>query len=137
MRETRSALLLASMLATVGTLHFLWPKPFNTIVPRALPGSPRTWTHVSGAAELGCAAALAHPRTRRTGASSTAGLFVAVFPANIKMAIDYRHKPRPLRYATYARLPLQLPLIQWALHVRAAHADAPRDRSSNHQELVS
>ena len=119
MRENRSALLLAGALATTGTLHFLQPKPFNTIVPRTLPGPAKTWTYASGAAELGCAAAVAHTRTRRTGAGATAALFVAVFPANIKMAIDHRKKPRPQRYATYARLPLQLPLIRWALRVRA------------------
>lgn len=121
MRENRSALLLASALASVGALHFLRPKQFNTIVPRRLPGSAQTWTYASGVAELGCAAALAHPRTRRAGAGAAAGLFVAVFPANIKMAVDYRNKPGPLRYATYARLPLQIPLIRWALRVRNAH----------------
>lgn len=118
MRENRSALLLASALATVGTLHFLRPKPFNTIVPSTLPGPAKNWTYASGIAELSCAAAVAHPRLRRTGAGATAALFVAVFPANIKMAIDYRKKPRPQRYVTYARLPLQLPLIRWALRVR-------------------
>ncbi len=101
-----------------GALHFLRPKPFDSIVPRALPGSPRTWTHASGAAELACAAAVAHPRTRRTGALATAVLFAAVFPANVKMAVDFRARPRALRYGAYVRLPLQIPLVMWALRVR-------------------
>lgn len=76
------------------------------------------WTYASGVAELACSAAVANPSTRERGALGAAILFVAVFPANIKMAIDYRQRPRGQRYATYARLPLQLPLIRWALSVR-------------------
>ncbi len=110
---------LAGLLATAGTLHFLKPRYFDAIVPRELPGSARTWTYVSGAAELGCAAALAHPRSRRTGALLTAGLFVGVFPANVRMAVDWKNKPRRLRYLAYGRLPLQAPLVAWALRVRA------------------
>lgn len=119
MKPSRSAALLAGSLATTGTVHFLHPKPFDSIVPRSLPGSPRTWTHVSGVAELACAATVAHPRTRRWGALATAGLFAAVFPANVKMARDFRGKAPALRYGAYARLPLQIPLIAWALRVRA------------------
>lgn len=116
----RSALTMARMLGGVGALHFLAPKPFDAIVPRALPGSPRTWTYVSGAAELAVAAAVALPRTRRAGALAAAGLFAAVFPANIKMARDWRHRPAPLKAVAYGRLPLQLPMVAWALHTARA-----------------
>jgi uncharacterized membrane protein len=113
----REALALAALLATTGTTHFLAPRPYDQIVPRALPGSPRTWTYVSGAAELAVAAALAVPATRRVGGLAAAGLFAAVFPANIKMAYDWRRRPLPQRAGAYARLPLQAPLIWWALRV--------------------
>ena len=108
---------LAGVLASSGVLHFLTPRPFDSIVPRALPGSPRTWTHLSGAAELAVAAALAHPRTRVLGGLAAAGLFAAVFPANVKMAVDWRHAPPALRAVAYGRLPLQLPLVWWGLRV--------------------
>lgn len=101
----------------MGTLHFLAPRPFDSIVPKGLPGKARTWTYVSGAAELACAAAVAHPKTRRTGALATAALFVAVFPANVKMARDHRERALPLRAVAYGRLPFQAPLIGWALLV--------------------
>ena len=114
----RSPQLLAGVLATAGVLHFAAPKPFDGIVPKGLPGSARTWTHLSGVAELGCAAAVAHPRTRRLGGLLTAGLFVGVFPANVQMALDHRRRPLPQRAVAYARLPLQLPLIAWAWGVR-------------------
>lgn len=113
----RSARLLAGLLATAGTAHFVAPGFFDRIVPRALPGSARTWTHVSGAAELAVAAGLALPRTRRTGGLLAAGLFTAVFPANVQMARDWRDRPAPYRAVAYGRLPLQVPLVLWALKV--------------------
>lgn len=90
------------------------PKQFDATIPRALPGSPRTWTYVSGAAELALAAGVALPRTRRAAALATAAFFVGVFPANVQMAVDWRHRPAPLKAAALARLPLQVPLVLWA-----------------------
>ena len=104
------------MLTGMSVLHVVAPQPFDRIVPRVLPGSPRTWTYLSGAAELTCAALLANPRTRKVGGYATAATFVAVFPANIQAAIDER-PPEPLGIAMWLRLPLQIPLIRWALRV--------------------
>ncbi|GAA2622712.1 DoxX family protein [Actinomadura fulvescens] len=104
-------------MASAGTSHFLVPWPYDAIVPERLPGRARTWTHLSGAAELAVAAAIACPRTRRKGALAAAALFAAVFPANVKMARDWRHRPLPLRAVVYGRLPVQAPLIGWALLV--------------------
>jgi uncharacterized membrane protein len=108
---------LATMLAAMGTLHFVAPKPFDSIVPRSLPGSPRTWTRLSGVAELAVAAAVAYPRTRRLGGLAAAALFVAVFPANVKMAYDWRTASPARRAIAYGRLPLQVPLVLWARRV--------------------
>jgi uncharacterized membrane protein len=113
----KPAIGLATVLAASGTLHFLLPRPFDSIVPRSLPGSRRTWTYVSGAAELAVAAAIAYPRTRRIGGLAAAALFVGVFPANVKMAVDWRHASPAKRAIAYGRLPLQLPLIAWARRV--------------------
>jgi uncharacterized membrane protein len=118
----RPAPLLAGLLATAGALHFLKPEPFDGIVPTTLPGSPRDWTRASGAAEVALAAAVALPATRRTGGLLAAGFFAAVFPANVKMAYDWRHRPAPLKAAAYARLPLQVPLVIWALKVSRSAA---------------
>ncbi|MFF1547074.1 hypothetical protein [Streptomyces sp. NPDC058291] len=123
-RSERSPLLLAGLLAAAGAAHFAVPRPFDAIVPRALPGSPRAWTYAGGAAELALAAGVALPRTRKTAALAAAALFVGVFPANVKMAWDWRHRPAPLRAAAIGRLPLQAPLVLWARAV-AASAGAP------------
>jgi uncharacterized membrane protein len=116
-RSERSPLLLAGLLAAAGVAHFASPRPFDVIVPRSLPGRPRTWTYTSGAAELALAAGIAAPRTRRAAALATAAFFVGVFPANVKMAFDWRHRPAPLKTAAIGRLPLQVPLVLWARSV--------------------
>ncbi|WP_229071251.1 hypothetical protein [Actinoplanes sp. DH11] len=113
----RDAAGLTALLATTGVLHLVAPKPFDRIMPRSLPGSPRTWTYVSGVAELAVAAAVAHPRTRRAGGLAAAVLFAAVFPANVRMAADWRHASPARRAIAYGRLPLQAPLIAWAWRV--------------------
>ncbi|GIH03833.1 membrane protein [Rhizocola hellebori] len=117
----RSALALAALLAGAALTHFAAPRPYDAIVPRRLPGSPRLWTYASGLAELTVAAAVAHPRSRRVGSLAAAGLFAAVFPANVKMAMDWRHRPPVQRAIAYGRLPLQAPLIWWALRVASRH----------------
>ncbi|ANS62619.1 MauE/DoxX family redox-associated membrane protein [Streptomyces lincolnensis] len=118
-RSERSPLLLAGLLATAGIAHFAAPRQFDAIVPRGLPGTPRTWTYASGAAELALAAGVALPRTRRTAALATAAFFVGVFPANVKMAVDWRNRPAPQKAAALGRLPLQVPLVLWARGVAA------------------
>ncbi|MFF7813714.1 hypothetical protein ACF1E9_15275 [Streptomyces roseolus] len=115
--STTSTRILSGLLIGAGVAHFAAPRQFDAIVPRALPGSPRTWTHLSGVAEIAVGAAIAAPSTRRVGALAAAGLFTAVFPANVKMAYDWRHRPAPFRAAALARLPLQVPLVLWALRV--------------------
>lgn len=117
MAADRSLLGLVGLLTVAGVTHLAKPAPYDRIVPRSLPGSPRTYTYVSGVAELALAAGLLHPRTRRVAALGTAGLFAAVFPANVKMAADWRHAPPVRRAIAYGRLPLQVPLVLWALNV--------------------
>ncbi|MGH3913463.1 MAG: DoxX family protein [Pseudonocardiaceae bacterium] len=121
-RRIRPAPTLACLLTATGVLHFAVPQQFDAIVPRALPGPSRRWTHLSGVAELAVAAAVATPRTRRRGGVAAALLFVAVFPANVQMALDWRRRTLPQQALAWGRLPLQLPLIAWALR-------ASRDRT--------
>lgn len=108
---------MAAGLLGIGTLHFLAPKPFDTIIPAELPGSPRFYTYASGAAELGVAGLLIAPRTRRLGALAAVALFVSVLPANVNMVRLWRGKPLPMRIAAIARLPLQIPMIVEALKI--------------------
>lgn len=113
-RPTR---ILIGILAGAGVAHFVVPKGFDDIVPSALPGAPRLWTIVSGVAELGIAVGVLLPRSRRMAALLAAALFVAVFPANVQMAVDWSGRPLPQRLLAYGRLPLQIPLIWLAVTV--------------------
>jgi uncharacterized membrane protein len=108
---------LAALLLGTGTLHFVTPKPFDSIVPEELPGSARFYTCASGVAELGVGALLLAPNTRRPAGLAAAALFLAVFPANVNMVRLWWDKPWPMRVAAIARLPLQIPMIVQALKV--------------------
>ena len=110
------------MLIGTGLTHFIVPKPFDSIVPPFLPGDPRLWTYLSGLAELVIAALLfisldkkfAGKPVRLWGVYAAFALFVAVFPANIYMAIEWSSRDFPAPLFAYLRLPLQLGLFYWA-----------------------
>ncbi len=123
--RTVSPWLLAALLAGAGVTHLLSPEPYDAMVPSFLP-APRAWTYGSGVVELLVGAAVAVPRTRRHGATAAAVLLVAVFPANVQMALEPGGFPR---WLAVARLPLQVPLVLWALQVRRA-AGRSADRPS-------
>ncbi|MEV6768472.1 hypothetical protein AB0N05_07540 [Nocardia sp. NPDC051030] len=110
---------LAALLFGAGTMHFVVPKQFDAIVPPQLPGEPRTYTTVSGAAELTIATLLLAPRTRRLGGRLALLLFLIVWPGNFQMAYNWvrSDRPIPLKAGAIARLPLQIPLITAARKV--------------------
>jgi len=117
--DTRRALALSAFLGSAGAMHFVVPKFYDAMIPEPLPGSPRTWTIGSGVAEIGVAGAVLVPQTRRAGGLAAALMFAAWLPGNIKMALDARKSDSAaFRAGTILRLPLQLPLITWALKVR-------------------
>jgi uncharacterized membrane protein len=108
---------IAALLLGSGVLHFVMPKPYDSIVPVELPGSQRFYTYASGVAELASGALLLSPRTRKLGALSAVALFVAVFPANVNLLRLWKDKPLLMRLGAIARLPLQIPMITESLKV--------------------
>jgi uncharacterized membrane protein len=109
-------------LIVTGIGHFIFPKGLDAIVPDFLPGDPRTWTYLSGFAEIAIGIALLLPLSIKIGSKSlrilaafaALALFIAVYPANITMAIDWSSRPMPDPLFAYARLPLQFGLFYWA-----------------------
>jgi uncharacterized membrane protein len=102
-----------------GVLHLVRPGVYEPIVPPFLPGA-HALVLLSGVAELLCAAGLVVRRTRRWAGWASAALLVAVFPANVTMAVDawldWRDDDAGTAYlvGTVVRLPLQVPLVWWA-----------------------
>ena len=109
-------LLLGAFFLAAGTLHFLKPKPYVATVPDALPRKLEI-VYASGVAEIaGGAGVLAAP-TRRAAGWWLIATLLAVFPANVNMAINadrFRSVPASL---LWARLPLQGLLIAWVWRV--------------------
>ena len=111
-RHTRpyGAGLLAALFLGAGTLHFLYPATYDSIVPGWVP-SARAATLLSGAAEALLGLGLLFPATRRPAAWGLMLLLAAVFPANLNMA-QHPEKYGLPAWALWARLPLQ-PLLMW------------------------
>jgi uncharacterized membrane protein len=111
------AVLGATFLGT-GALHFARPRVYEAIMPRYLPAH-RELIYASGAAEIAGGAGVLHPRTARLAGWWLIATLVAVFPANVEMAVHaerFRRIPEPL---LWARLPLQVALVAWAWRVAA------------------
>jgi uncharacterized membrane protein len=114
----------------VGVMHFVQPAQFAAIVPKALP-APLLLVYVSGVAEILGGIGVQLPATRRLAAFGLIALYVAVFPANINMAIN--HLPlgdKPMApWMLWARLPLQFVLIAWAWRYTRPAAQTPADKA--------
>lgn len=52
-----------------------------------------------------------------TAGLATAALFVVVFPANVAMALSSGGRSDVYQAGVWARLPLQIPLIAWAVAI--------------------
>ncbi len=95
----------------VGILHFSRPKFFLAMMPPWIPMHKEA-VAVSGVAEIVGGAAMLPDATARLAGPWLTALLLAVFPANIHMAIDRGQVERMAkagipRWALYARLPLQ------------------------------
>lgn len=110
--------------ATAGTLHFLTPHRFTSIVPPWMPRAD-VLVALSGAAELAGAAGLVWTRSRCWAGWGLIALLVTVFPANIQMVIGARQSGAPIwwQIILWLRLPLQ-PVMIWLVW-RAAEIKRP------------
>jgi len=108
--------LLGAFFLAAGLMHFLKPKPYETIMPDALPAH-RELVYASGVAEMLGGAGVLSPRTSRWAGWWLIATLLAIFPANVNMAVNtgrFRAVPAPL---LWARLPLQAVLVAWVWRV--------------------
>ena len=116
------AIIIGAFVLFAGVMHFVNPSFFNEIVPPWLPPSEAFWTYVSGVAEIVIGTMVLRPSTRRLGALAAIWLFIAVYPANLYMAWDWRDRTFNEQLVSYGRLPFQFLFIWLAWRV------ATRDR---------
>lgn len=113
-------LIVAAAMVGIGALHFISPDPFVRIVPAALP-APLLLVYISGVFEILGGLGLLIPRVRLYAAWGLIALYVAVFPANINMAINHLQldpaNPLP-EWVGWARLPFQALFIAVAYWLR-------------------
>jgi uncharacterized membrane protein len=120
---TWSQRLLAGCFTAAGLLHFLRPRMYEQIVPDFLPAHHEL-VLASGAAEIAGAVLVVFPRTRSIGGVWLAATLVAVFPANVHMALQPDRYDSIAPALLWARLPLQGLLIWWALRTTRRGASA-------------
>jgi uncharacterized membrane protein len=107
--------ILTVFMVGAGVNHFVNPAPYLAMMPEVLPAKAAL-VAISGIAEILGGLGLILPSTRKLAAWGLIALLVAVFPANINMAMN----GLPLgttdipTWALWARLPLQLVMIVWA-----------------------
>ena len=109
---------MALLYVVAGGLHFVVPELYVQIVPPVLP-APLALVYLSGVAEIAVGLGLLVPRTRPYAAWATIALLVAIFPANVYMAvsmvtIEGTGGGDPSALVRWGRLPLQGVLIAWA-----------------------
>ena len=108
-------LLLSAFFIYAGINHFRNPEFYVAIMPRWLPAHLEL-VYVSGVFEVLGGVGVLVPATRAWAGWGLVALLVAVFPANVHMAVN----PEPFvadgwpLWALYLRLPLQLVLMAWA-----------------------
>jgi uncharacterized membrane protein len=104
----------AIFFVAAGVNHFVNPDFYRKIVPPGF-GSPAVMVAVSGVAEIAGGIGLLIPRLRRWAALGLIALLIAVFPANVYMAVS----PQSIsdlhfsRGTLWLRLPLQGVFMVW------------------------
>jgi uncharacterized membrane protein len=114
--KTVSLYLMAAFYAFAGINHFRAPEFYLPIMPPWLPWHEEL-VFLSGVAELLIGIGLLIPRTRALAAWGAIALLIAVFPANLHMAladVPVGDPPQSAGVLRWVRLPLQLVLIAWA-----------------------
>ena len=111
--KTVVRVLFAAFFIFAGINHFTNRNFFIAIVPPYLP-RPAALVYISGAAEILLGALLLVRGTTRIAGWGLIALLIAVFPANLHMALNPSRYPAISRAALWIRLPLQGVLIALA-----------------------
>ena len=106
-----------------GITHFTDPQGFVEIVPPYLPAA-LALVYISGVAEIAGGLGLLPFVTRKWAGWGLIALLVAVFPANIHMALHPEDFPDANETALYVRLVFQFMFFAWAWWATQPDAEA-------------
>jgi uncharacterized membrane protein len=106
-RARRARLETALFWIVGGALHFVIPRQFESFVPAPLARWRRELVVASAIAEIAGGVAVLPNRTRRWARWWLLATLIAVYPANINMAVNSKEFPDSPAPALWARLPLQ------------------------------
>jgi uncharacterized membrane protein len=98
-----------------GAMHFVIPRQYQAIVPPYLARWKKELVVASGIAEIAGGVAVLPDATRRGARWWLLATLVAVYPANIHMAVNSKDFPNIPAAALWARLPVQglFALLTW------------------------
>jgi uncharacterized membrane protein len=112
---SRAARAFGPFFVFAGAMHFVIPRTYEAIVPPRLPAA-RALVYASGAAEIAGGAGVMHPRTRKLASWWSVATLLAVFPANVNMALNPdRYRVPGGAVALWLRLPFQALFVLWAV----------------------
>lgn len=103
---------LALIFVGAGILHFLRPGMYEAIMPDQLPAH-RELVYASGVAEIAGGIAVLPQKSARWGGWFLIATLVAVFPANVNMAVNPERFGKIPEALLWVRLPLQVLLMAW------------------------
>jgi uncharacterized membrane protein len=104
---------LALFFVAAGVNHFLNPVFYRRMMPAYVPFHV-FFVQISGVAEIALGLLLLIPPLSAVAAWGLILLLIAVFPANLQMALHPETFPELRPAALWLRLPLQAVLIAWA-----------------------
>ena len=111
--KTATRHLYGALFIAAGANHFITPDCYVSIMPPYLP-LHLPLVYLSGIAELALGGLLMWRRYSNNAAWGLIALLIAVFPANVHMALHAELYPQFSPVALWLRLPLQAGLIAWA-----------------------
>jgi uncharacterized membrane protein len=109
--------ILTVFMIAAGANHFISPAPYLGMMPSEIPEHLHApLVAISGVAEILGGLGLVLAATRKLAAWGLVALYVAIFPANLNMAINHLQlgTTEIASWMLWARLPLQAVLVAWA-----------------------
>ena len=128
-KKTTFRVLLAVLMILAGSSHFFADGAYIKIVPSFLP-YPAEIVYITGVLEILGGIGLLIPQLRQAAAWGFVWLFIAVYPANINMAVNNIHIDNipDGNWFQAIRLPFQFVLIAWAWWLTRSQSNLSTDK---------